>query len=316
MSHGSHDALAWVESPLQVLTAAEWAHRHRAETGAATAIAYRISDPQVVSTIEVLHRMGAPFSRFEPYVGIPWTLLATSRHWVVGDPLSGQFRAAATALPRPKRMTVVDDGAMVVHAMRALAGEVDYSRPGQTESRTKVLLGGLSAERMRGLARAGRVELFTVFGAAADPARRAGVTVTPDDFGWLREAAERDGAPRIRLPHRRVVLGSARVVDGLLRAERYLGWVRGLTEQGPVTYLPHRRESPALVAAVAAIPGAQVVRADLPVELVLAGNRDALELHTLPSSAVTTLRVVLDGTGSEIHAGRLPAVDASRGATR
>jgi hypothetical protein len=316
MTHATHDALAWVESPLQVLTAAEWAHRHRADTGGTTTIAYRISDPQVVTTIEALHRMAPPFSRFEPYVGIPWMLLAASRHWVIGDPMSGQFRAAAAVLPRPRRLTVVDDGAMVVHAMRALAGEVDYSRPGQTESRTKVLLGGISAERMRGLARAGRVELFTAFGAAADPARRAGVEVATDDFGWLREAALHDQAPGIRLPHPRIVLGSARVVDGLLRAERYLGWVGGLAEREPVVYLPHRRETPALVDAVASLPHVTVVRSDLPVELVLAGTREALELHTLPSSAVTTLRLVLEGTGSVIHAGRLPVGEPVRKATR
>lgn len=316
MTRGPHDALAWVESPLQVLTAAEWAHRHRTETGGSTTIAYRISDPQVVTTIEAIHRMGAPFARFEPYVGVPWMLLAASRHWVIGDPLSGQFRAAAAVLPAPRRLTVVDDGAMVVHAMRALAGEVDYARPGQVESRTKVLLGGLSAERIRGLARAGRVDLFTVFGAAADPARRAGVEVAADRFDWLRGAALRDGAPRIRLPHERIVLGSARVVDGLLRAERYLGWVRGLAEQGPIVYLPHRRETPALVDAVGSLPGATAVRTDLPVELVLAGVREPLELHTLPSSAVTTLRVVLDGSGSTIHAGRLPGVETAREASR
>lgn len=316
MSHGSHDALAWVESPLQVLTAAEWAHRHRARTGGSTAIAYRIADPQVVSTIEAIHGMAAPFSRFEPYLGIPWLRLASARHWVIGDPLSGQFRAAATVLPRPKRMTVVDDGAMIVHAMRALAGEVDYSRPDQIESRIKVLLGGLSSERVRGLARAGRVELFTLFAAAADPARRFGVAVTANDFGWLRDAAHRDGSPRIRLPHRRIVLGSARVVDGLLRAEQYLGWVRGLGEQGHLTYLPHRRETAALVDAVGSLPGVTVVRSELPVELALAGVGEALELHALPSSAFTTLRVVLEGTGSVFHAGRLPAVATTRGGTR
>ena len=59
-----------------------------------------------------------------------------------------------------------------------------------------------------------------------------------------------------------------------------------------------------------------VLRADLPAELLLAGTREALELHTLPSSAVTTLRLVLEGTGSVIRAGRLPAADISSKATR
>lgn len=316
MSNDNHDALAWVESPLQVLTAAEWAHRNRLETGGTTAIAYRISDPQVVTTVEALHAMSAPFSRYEPYLGIPWTRLATARHWAVGDPLSGQFRAAFTALPRPRRVTIVDDGAMVVHAMRALAGEIDYSRPGQTETRAKVLLGGLSAERLRRLAREGRVELFTAFAAAADPARRAGATVGIDDFSWLRSAARGMGAPDIRLPHHRIALGSARVVDGLLRAERYLGWIRELAEREPIMYLPHRRETPGLVDAVGSLPGVSVLRTDLPVELVLAGTREALEIHTLPSSAVTTLRLVLEGTGSVIRAGRLPATEHVGGVTR
>jgi len=316
MSNDTHDALAWVESPLQVLTAAEWAHRHRATTGGSTAIAYRISDPQVVTTVEALHRMRAPFSRFEPYLGIPWSRLIGSRHWVIGDPLSGQFRAAASLLPPPRRLSVVDDGAMVVHAMRALAGEVDYARVGQHESRTKVLLGGLSASRIRGLAHAGRAELFTAFGAAAEPARRAGLTVAADDFAWVRRAAHDEDGPRIRLPHRRVALGTARVVDGLLRAERHLAWVRSLAESGPVSYLPHRRETTALVDAVASLPGVTVVRTDLPVELALAGTSEPLELHTLPSSAVTTLRVVLDGSGSTIHAGRLPEVHTTSGGGR
>ena len=316
MSNDTHDALAWVESPLQALTAAEWAHRHRLETGGTTAIAYRISDPQVVPTVEALHAMAAPFSRYEPYLGIPWTRLATTRHWVIGDPLSGQFRAASATLPRPRRITVVDDGSMVVHAMRALAGEVDYSRPGQTESRAKVLLGGLSAERLRRLARDGRVELFTAFGAAADPARRAGATVGFDDFSWLRGVVRGAGAPEVRLPHHRIALGSSRVVDGLLRAERYLAWMRELVERGPVVYLPHRRETPELVDAVGSLRGVSVLRTGLPAELVLAGTREALELHTLPSSAVTTLRLVLDGTGSTIRAGRVPVAAIVDGAAR
>lgn len=316
MPHGTHDALAWVESPLQVLTAAEWAHRHRALTGRTTSIAYRISDPQVVTTVEALHRMSAPFARYEPYLGIPWSRLATSRHWVIGDPLSGQFRAAASVLAAPRRLTVVDDGAMIVHAMRALAGEVDYARPDQHESRMKVLLGGLSRDRMRALAHAGRAELFTAFGAAGDPARRAGVAVAANDFAWLRDAAHRDGAPSIRLPHPRIVLGSARVVDGTLPAERYLAWVRGLAEQGAVSFLPHRRETRALVDAVGSLPGVTVTRTEVPVELALAGASEPLELHTLPSSAVTTLRRVLDGTGSVIHTGRLPTTDTARRISR
>ncbi|QEO10484.1 hypothetical protein [Protaetiibacter larvae] len=306
------DALAWVESPLQLLTAAEWAHRHRQRTGRSTAVVYRILDPQVVATAEALHRMAAPFVRFEPYLGIPWARLTTSRHWAIGDAFSGQFRAAAAVLPRPRRVTIVDDGAMVVHAMLALAGEVAYARPDQFESRSKTLLGGLVADRLRGLAHDGRVELFTSFPGADAPASRAGITVVRDEFTWLREAARREQLPAVRLPHPRIALGSARVIDALLPAERYLRWVRELAEDAPLSYLPHRRETPALLDAVGALPGVTVVRTGLPIELVLASAREPLELHTLASSAATTLRLVLAGTGSVIRETAPSALSAPR----
>jgi hypothetical protein len=57
--------------------------------------------------------------------------------------------------------------------------------------------------------------------------------------------------------------------------------------------------------AVAAIPGVTVIRTGLPVELALASSSLPLELHTLPSSAITTLGVVLAGSGSVIRCVRL-----------
>jgi len=306
----ARSALAWAESPLQLLSAAEWAQRHLRETGQATRVAYRISDPQVVATAEALLRMRAPFARYEPYYGIPWSALAVARHWIVGDAFSGQFRLAASVLPSPRRVTIVDDGAMVVHTMRAIAGETPYARPGQAESRSKTVLGQLAGARLATLGRGRRLELFSAFAAAHDPAERAGATVVPNDFAWLRDAARRGGAPRIELPSRRLVLGTARVVDGLLSPARHFDWVRELAREAPLGYLPHRRESSELLAAVATVPGITVVRTGLPVELALAGAVEPLELHALPSSATTTLAAVLAGTGSVIRTGRLPAASA------
>lgn len=302
-----HPALAWVESPLQFLSAAEWAHRHLCATGEPTRIAYRILDRQVVATAEALHRMRAPFAAFEPYYGIPWARLAGARRWVVGDPLSGQFRAAASVLPTPHRLTIVDDGAMIVHAMRAIAGEAAYARPGQTESRSKAVLGELAGSRMRRLGHERRLEVFTAFPGAHAPAERVGAEVGANEFAWLRESALRGDAPRTSLPSTRIALGTARVVDGLLRASHHLAWLRGLARDAPIAYLPHRREVPELLDAVAAIPGVTVVRTGLPVELALAATAEPLELHTLPTSATTTLAAVLHGTGSVIRVGRAPA---------
>jgi hypothetical protein len=304
-SETAHPALAWVESPLQLLSAAEWAHRHLVTTGETTRVAYRITDPQVVTTAEALARMRAPFARFEPYYGIPWAALATSRHWVVGDPLSGQFRLAASVLAMPRRLSVLDDGSMVVHAMRAIAGEVPYARPGQTESRRKTVLGEFAGARLRRLGHRRRLELFTTFSAAHAPAEQVGARIVANDFGWLRDAARRGDSPRIPLPGPRLALGSASVVDGLLHISRYLEWLRDLARDAPLGYLPHRRESPELLEAVAAIPGVTVIRTGLPVELALASSSLPLELHTLPSSAITTLGVVLAGSGSVIRCTRL-----------
>ena len=296
-----HDALAWVESPLQLLSAAEWAARHRRATGCTTTVAHRISDPQVVATAEALRRAGAPFARLEPYYGIPWSRLAAARHWVIGDPLSGQFRTAASVLPSPRRLSIVDDGAMVVHTVRAIAGEIDYARPQQSVWRTKLVLGGIAAGRLRALAAGGRLEMFTAFPDADAPAARAGIRVERNGFAWLRDAAKRGDLPALALPGGRIALGTARVADGLLPAARHLSWLRELGERAPLAYLPHRREAEAALDAIAALPGVTVVRTGLPIELALASATEALEVHAMPTSAVTTLAAVLAGTGTTIH---------------
>ncbi|MFT4283480.1 MAG: hypothetical protein QM598_01435 [Protaetiibacter sp.] len=297
-------ALAWVESPLQLLGAAEWAARRIRERGAPTAVAYRISDPQVVATAEALHEMGAPFSRYEPYLGIPWTRLASARHWVIGDPLSGQFRAAVSVLRAPRRLSVLDDGAMIAHTLRAVAGELPYARPGQHETGGRRMLGELAGAKLRRLAQARRLDVLTAFPAAHAPAERLGAPVTVNDFAWLRAAALRGDAPRVPLPVRRIALGTARVADELLSPAEHLAWVRRVASGGPVAYLPHRREPGERIEAVAAIRGVTVVRTGLPVELALAGAAEPLELYTLPSSATTTLAAVLAGTRTVIRTER------------
>ena len=72
---------------------------------------------------------------------------------------------------------------------------------------------------------------------------------------------------------------------------------------GPVTYLPHRRESREQLAAVAEIAGLTIRETDLPVELVLAGAATPLDIRTLASSTTTTLPLVLAGTGSTLNVG-------------
>lgn len=289
--------LAWVESPLQLLCAAEFA----ASLGLRIRVAFRLSGPQMTATAEELLKRGAPFAEVAPYYGVPWSLLADHRDWIIGDAFSGQFRSAMSLLG-PRTVTLVDDGAMSIHVADALAGRVDYARPGQQESGLKTLLGGRARTRMLRLARRGRLGMYTSFAdhAAVASLVHDGVEVRENGFAWLRAHA----AP-IALPGRRVVLGSAAVVDGALGVDRYLDWLRAAAaaddDGRPASYLPHRREPDEVLARVAELPGIELVRTGLPVELALAGTTEPLEIVSLASTAATTLRQVLEGSGSRVR---------------
>jgi len=285
--------LAWVESPLQLLCAAEYASR----LGRPIAVALRLTGEQMPVTAQELLDRGALFSSVTPYFGIPWGLLRAQPDWIIGDGFSGQFRMAAAVL-RPRTITLVDDGDMSRHLAAALLGVTDFARPGRRERGLTAALGGLARERVLRLAASGRVTMFSAF--AHDPAVAAltarDVTVETNAFAWLR------AHPRpVELPHPRVVLGSANVTDGLLDDADYLGWLRAVAAESPVSYLPHRRESRAAVARVAQLPGVSVVDSAMPAELALAGTTRPLEIVSLRSSASTTLRRVLEGTGSTIR---------------
>ena len=282
--------LAWVESPLQLLGAAEYA----ATLGRPIAVAYRLTGPQMPSTMGELLDRGALFSSVAPYYGIPWGLLRDQPDWVIGDGFSGQFRMAAAVL-RPRSITLLDDGDMSIHLASALLGRTGFARRDTRESGLATLLGGIARDRMLRLARSQRLTMFSAFAddptIAALPARE--VALVRNGFAWLRAHAR-----PTRLAHPRIVLGSARVADGLLDETGYLRWLRAVAAGGPVSYLPHRRERADQLARVSSLEGVTVVDTGLPAELVLGGAPGALEIVMMRSSASTTLRAVLEGTGS------------------
>lgn len=94
-------------------------------------------------------------------------------------------------------------------------------------------------------------------------------------------------------PQSTLLLGTARVADGLLGSEEHRAAVARAAAEGPLVYLPHRREHAAEVAAIRGIPGVSVIEPGLPVELFLAGL-DGLEVRSSGSSADTTLAKVLE----------------------
>lgn len=294
MDATSMPVIAWAESPLQLVGVAEWTSAHRRRVP----LAGRLT-PQMSETADELIARGALFGPCEPYVGIPWNLLARHRHWLVGDGFSGQFRLAASIL-RPRRITFLDDGANTLSFADALTGRRPYARPGVQERGLTTRVVPFALEQILGRALAGQVEFFSAFRFGAERTTalaEIGARVRAHRFEWTRRAAR----PFSTSTGGRVLLGSARPVDGRMPLHAYLEWVRVEAARAPVTYLPHRREPAAQLTAVAAIPGVVVSRQNLPVELALAGADERLEVITLASSTTTTLPLVLRGTGSVIR---------------
>lgn len=291
-----NDVIAWVESPLQLIGAAEWAAAHRVTVPVAGRLTAQMS-----ATADALLARGARFRDLEPYLGVPFSLLARHGHWLVGDGFSGQFRLAASAL-RPHRVTFLDDGAHVIAYADALLGRRPYSRPDVAERGLTTLLAPLAHETVLRRAAAGRAEFFTAFDLGPDRMDALGdrgLAVRRHRFDWTRATAP--AAPELG---RRVVLGSALPVDGRMTMTDYAAWVTEAASHGPVVYLPHRREPREQLSAIAAIAGVTIRETELPVELVLAGAARPLDIRTLASSTATTLPLVLAGTGSTVRVGR------------
>lgn len=298
----SFPVIAWVESPLQLIGAAEWAAAHERRVPIAGRLTAQMSE-----TADELLARGALFGATEPYLGIPWNLLARHRHWLVGDGFSGQFRLAASIL-RPRRITFLDDGANTLPYADALTGRHPYARPGVVERGLTTRVVPFVLEQVLGRALAGDVDFFTAFDLGAARLEQLAdvrVRVSRHRFEWTRRTAR-----PFRTPNGRVLLGSARVADGRMALPDYLRWVQAEASAAPVAYLPHRREPAAQLAAVAAVRGVTVSTTNLPVELVVAGAVEPLEVITLASSASVTLPLVLEGTHSVVRA---RSAEATRG---
>jgi hypothetical protein len=259
--------LAWVESPLQILGAAEWAHAR----GTRVDVAGRLMAQVEQTTNEVAAR-GALFGEQVGFHGIPWRMLASHEHWLVG--------AVAFA--------------------DSLTGARPYARPRVgREGRLARRITPLALDLVQLRAARGAVELFTAFPLGDERQARVrglGATVSRHGFEWVR--GTRSATP---LGAGRVILGTARVADGLLERSDHVAWVRRQARGGPAVYLPHRRECEQTLGEVGRIGGVTVVHTGLPVELVLAGRDRPREIVTLPSSAAVTLRRVLAGSESVVR---------------
>ncbi|MDM7832442.1 hypothetical protein [Cellulomonas edaphi] len=298
---------AVVESPLQLLGALE---AHAAGlAGGRTQIRVRSGVPALDAAARTLDAAGLPD-------GVEMHLGATARDvddvprgaWLVGDAFSGQWQAAFVRRRAHGRVVLLDDGLATVTLARALvagAPAVRASRrAGGLTGRARYALGALVTRRLRALAGAGRLTMFTAMPLDV-PLTTAlhglGVDVVTHRFAWL--ATQR---PPLAPTEPTIVVGSGLVADGWVRADPYVAWVESLAEFGPVAYLPHRRCDPAVVARLAQLPGVRVDEAGLPVEMRLRGLRPPQRVVCLPSTAYVLLDALHASTGVRIQARPVP----------
>jgi hypothetical protein len=284
-------ASAWVESPLQMLCAIE-AH-HAGLLGPAAVVVPRAGLRALKVTRRELRRLPLPdgLELAEPRESMPY------RPRAVGDAFSGKVQLRwLTSVPG--RVVVVDDGLATIRLLELLAAGPyrPLLRARAQPGPLRRVLGMAAALRLR----AGRVTVFTalpVTDKLADAVREAGVDLVRHDFAWLRSHPPTGPGPA----ERTVVLGTSLVRNGLVRRDRYLRWLTELASEEPLAYYPHRREDPVDVALIRERPGITVHDGGVPAELTLRGLDPGQRVVSLPSTAISSLRVLLSPRGVAVE---------------
>ena len=312
--------LAFVESPVQLLNVLEWARTHALQgpdtrpsqgTGPApgAGLTLVVLSPNDPMTRGQLRRM-AGLARDEGY-GVRWEearggttapfhtitglapLLRGASRVVLGDPFS-RYVQLLLAITRAEDLVVVDDGTATMEFVSQLArGErlVRWHRKGGRPGPRDLLFAPISSSaRHRLTPREGRrVEVFSSMPIDEAP---EGVTVTANDFSWTRA---RYGPPRITKGAD--LVGTSLVETGVVDGDRYLTAVRSLSlTHGATRYFAHRRESPEKLHRLAVETGLEIVRPDLPLELIARRGPIGRTVLSFPSTVVHTLPLALAGT--------------------
>lgn len=285
---------AWVESPLQLVSAIE--ARLPDEQ---LEIHARIDPEGMDSFLERFRAEWLPAGVTIVAVAEvdPRILTARTGRLLIGDLCSGRLQRAmlGAGLQLRRQMVILDDGFATLHAVRELVSRRPRPlvRPRQTTSRSRraaafavaVLLRAVLHERRLSWTTALPVpdELIISFTAA-------GGTVRRHTFEYVRSLQDAGS----RVPER-IIIGSAMVADDLITAEAYFSWLTETVEslqpsaEAPVAYFAHRRETPELLARVAELPYVTVRHAHLPVEIRLTAAPAGAQVRSLPTSAVANL---------------------------
>nr|WP_206341313.1 hypothetical protein [Streptomyces ureilyticus] len=220
-------------------------------------------------------------------------LLRRAKRIVMGDPFSRYVQLLLT-ITRARDLVVVDDGTATMEFVAQLArGErlVRWHRRGGRRGPRDLVFGPVSASARRRLTPGSgrRVEVFSSMPINETP---DGVHVTANDFSWTRA---RFGPPR--LTKGADLVGTSLVETGVVDPDRYLDAVKGLTKTyGATRYFAHRRESTDKLHRLAVETGLEIVRPDLPLELIARRGPIGRTILSFPSTVVHTLPLALAGT--------------------
>lgn len=298
-------ARAWVESPLQMVSALEASAAGL--LGPTVDVAYRT---RITPLAELAARLGTVALPSGTTVS-PASTASLWRHGplrAVGDAFSGAVQARGLVGPR-QPLVVLDDGLATLHLLRQLtapdARHLVRARA-QHPGLARRTLASAARERLLGLARDGRLAVFTALPVPDDLAeafRAVGGRLVGHSFAWsasLREP-ELHGAGV-------VVVGSAMASDGLIDPAAYAAWVHQIADavDEEVVYIPHRRETPQITASVADRDSIRVERGPWPVEVSLRCLAPGSVVHCLPSTPLLTLRSVLADAGVELVGSTVP----------
>ncbi|GAA2550596.1 MULTISPECIES: hypothetical protein [Streptomyces] len=301
---GPH-TLAFVESPVQLLNVLEWAHAHAPGVGL-TLVVLSPVDPMTRGQLRRMSELareeghevrweearGGPAAPLHTIGGLAGPLRRASRI-VLGDPFSRYVQLLLT-ITRARDLVVVDDGTATMEFVGQLArGErlVRWHRKGGRPGPRDLLLAPVSAAARHRLTpgEKRRVEVFSSMPMEDTP---PGVTLTAHTFAWTRA---RFGPPRITKGADMV--GTSLVETGVVDADAYLAAVRSLAgAHGAKRYFAHRRESTEKLHRLAAETGLEIVRPELPLELIARRGPIGRTVVSFPSTVVHTLPLALSGT--------------------
>jgi hypothetical protein len=122
------------------------------------------------------------------------------------------------------------------------------------------------------------------------------MAVRTNRFAWTRS---RFGPPHIL--DGTDLIGTSLVETGVVDPDRYFAVVRDLAERyGAKRYFAHRREAVDKLHRLAVETGLEIVRPDLPLELVARRGPVGRSVLSFPSTVVHTLPLALAGTGVHI----------------